>query len=603
MKKVTVKNVAEAQALIQQIVPATYTAENSSLALGAKAKDRIEWYNAENSSYCLTYKDGEPDYVNVFDADDEIIATITIDNNAEDTEEETAEVTPVQITILVQEGVAKELTKKLMANIATLSSIHTVFDDTYAVFDVVTKATVQIETSEETAMTFDEAYKKATDFFIVEDDGSNDDPEGNFLSNYDASIEEEDEDGDELIDEPEAKVEKIYYAKTYIGRESMRYSEKEFKSATAAYRYLKKKRCRYSSMTYWSHEITVWDGKKEETIYLAGETYENQEKATDPEIQALIDADDWESKINVEAAEAKHFLNYILEKYGLTLEELCNFLFYYYETNEIYFENAGARAATKALENWIKARKATVETEDYAVTPEAFEVAVQAEIENANTIQFDLQAANDLEEPADDEGEKIYRASTMIVNDYPISREKYFKTAAEAFKWLAKKAKHYAATTEWEQNITVWDSEADANRFGDNWSFAQDCTIYTNDSYGDGETTTNPDIQALIDERDTKEKATKAEEEKALAEEKARQEEYERAEATCAALSDEWSKTKKKLADLRRYRAQCKDANKKAAYDLKIAEFEEIFKPLNDKYQAAMDICLNFTARVYGCWF
>lgn len=129
MKKVTVKNVAEAQAMIQQIAPATYTAENSSLALGVKAKDRIEWYNAEKSSYCIQYKNGEADFINIFNEDDDIIATITIDNTVESTEEKAEEYTvKYRITVMIDgeedserrkvkfnsHGEARQFVKKIM---------------------------------------------------------------------------------------------------------------------------------------------------------------------------------------------------------------------------------------------------------------------------------------------------------------------------------------------------------------------------------------------------------------------------------------------------------------------------------------------------------
>lgn len=114
------------------------------------------------------------------------------------------ESTPAKMTVTVSGSNTKELAQKLMANIATLSSIYTVCDGTYQVFDVKTEATVQIEgTAEGTATTLDEAYKKATAFFVTEDDGSNDDEDEDILASYDAEIGGNDEDDDELIDEAE----------------------------------------------------------------------------------------------------------------------------------------------------------------------------------------------------------------------------------------------------------------------------------------------------------------------------------------------------------------------------------------------------------------
>lgn len=118
------------------------------------------------------------------------------------------ESTPAKMTVTVLGSSTKELMQKLMANIATLSSIYTAADDTYEVFDVNTKATVQIKGSEEeTATSLDEAYKKATAFFIVEDDGSNDDPDEDFLATIDTSIDDDNDEIQALLNTEKAEVE------------------------------------------------------------------------------------------------------------------------------------------------------------------------------------------------------------------------------------------------------------------------------------------------------------------------------------------------------------------------------------------------------------
>ena len=231
------------------------------------------------------------------------------------------------------------------------------------------------------------------------------------------------------------------------------------------------------------------------------------------------------------------------------------------------------------------------EPAEYAITPEAFEVAVQAEISNA-AFQFDLQAANDVEE--NEEPEKFFVAYVSRFDGWSYHRkgEKFFKNAADAFNYLQKK--HYK-NDNFELVVESWDSEEDYNKYTDCHSLAEEHIIYKN-SPDFGEETASAEIQKLIEERDAKAATDKIAEEKALAEEKARKEKLKQAATTCKALYDDWSKAKKRLVDLRRYREQCKDAAKKAAYDLKIAEFEKTFKPLDDEYNAAWDILIHSKA-------
>lgn len=135
----------------------------------------------------------------------------------------------------------------------------------------------------------------------------------------------------------------------------------------------------------------------------------------------------------------------------------------------------------KAVEN--AEEKAAVEVEEYAVSVDAQEVAIQAEIDAARALQFNLKEANNVSDE-----EKIYRATSLIVKDYgssPVTKD--FKTAAEAFKYLKEKEKRYAATTEWEHTIQVWDSAEDADKYEECFSIAEEHTIYKTDSYADEE--------------------------------------------------------------------------------------------------------------------
>ena len=255
--------------------------------------------------------------------------------------------------------------------------------------------------------------------------------------------------------------------------------------------------------------------------------------------------------------------------------------------------------------------KITLALKYYAVTPEAQEVAVQAEIDNAVAEanlapQMDLQAANDYwdyepvpvpeEEPTEEEPaeEKVFVAYVLRFDGWSYHRkgEEFFNNATDAFNYLAKKK---YKNDNWELVIEVWDSEEDYNKYTDCHSLAEEHIIYKNNP-DFGEETASAEIQKLIEERDAKAAADTVAEEKALAEEKARKEKLEQAKTTCKALYDDWAAQKKKLADLRRYRQQCKDANKKAAYDLKIAELEKAFKPLDDKHNAAWDILIHSKA-------
>ena len=123
---------------------------------------------------------------------------------------------------------------------------------------------------------------------------------------------------------------------------------------------------------------------------------------------------------------------------------------------------------------------------------------VAADIATAPAVdveELNLQAVNNVSDE-----EKIYRATSLIVNDYgaETAKTKDFKTAAEAFKYLKKKEKHYTATTEWAHTIKVWDSAEEADKYEDCFSIDEEHTIYRKSILVD-ETTTDPEIQALID--------------------------------------------------------------------------------------------------------
>lgn len=214
----------------------------------------------------------------------------------------------------------------------------------------------------------------------AEDDGSNDDAEEDFLATYDASI-DEDSETDELIDKPEEVKEMTYEVNTYIYKGgSSKNTVKDFKTAVEAYDYLQKKAKRYAGTTDWAHSIDIWDGKHYSNIYR--NDCNGNEQTTDAEIQALIDNRDFEIEVNINAREAKLLAEDIDGNYGLAGEELFDFLIYYYEKTGTYFENAGIHAR-KVLKDWLNAKETEKEISEYAVTPEAVEVAVQAEIENA----------------------------------------------------------------------------------------------------------------------------------------------------------------------------------------------------------------------------
>ena len=174
---------------------------------------------------------------------------------------------------------------------------------------------------------------------VAEDDGSNDDPDEDEVTTVETEIETDDED-DELIDEPEViEVEEkpeLYTATTYIigNGGAMRPYEKKFKTSVAAYNYLLKKRLKYAGITRWTHEITY----KGKVIYENGSDLRDGEVTTDSDIQKILDA---------EQAKMNHIL---------AIGEFNNYIAYW--------------------------------SCECAVTPEAMEIAVQTEIDNAATAMF-----------------------------------------------------------------------------------------------------------------------------------------------------------------------------------------------------------------------
>ena len=93
---------------------------------------------------------------------------------------------------------------------------------------------------------------------------------------------------------------KIYTAKTYIFRNgALRQSEKEFKTAVAAYRYLHKKMINYAGTTDATQTIEVYNGVTSTEIY-RNDTNGGEERTTNAEIQKLIDA--WNAEIDARIA-------------------------------------------------------------------------------------------------------------------------------------------------------------------------------------------------------------------------------------------------------------------------------------------------------------
>lgn len=417
----------------------------------------------------------EPEYGVIYETVEAVVQAEV--DNAEAEAERTAEAsafeievseesTPAKMTVTVSENNTKVLAQKLMANIATLSSIYTAADDTYEVFDVNTKATVQIEGSEEeTATSLDEAYKKATAFFIVEDDGSNDDPDEDFLLTLDTSV-DYDTETDELVDEPEPAVENV---PLYV-------DEVAFKTFGLS--------CKI-------------DRKGRVTYYIDGErkSKEDAEQIYNARYEVAVNST-IEKKIrrqlliikgcNEEFGIAKSQIEKI-EAQDVPIENMKYREYLYWQDTaeecaakkhaaEVQLDELQAKYPQVFAKTYIDFQATYFEPDEYAITPEAFEVAVQAEIDNA-AFQFDLQAANNAEKP-----EKIFTAMTLIYKrDAWFENTKDFKTAVEAYDYLQKKAKRYSAKTAWEHSIT--DSEG--------------TVIYENSSDGD-KWTDNDEIQALL---------------------------------------------------------------------------------------------------------
>ena len=210
----------------------------------------------------------------------------------------------------------------------------------------------------------------------------------------------------EEVDAAEPVEEKKYYAVSYTGYNSIRRSEKEFNSAIEAYKFLKKKIRKYSGSTYWRNQIGVQfleSGKlKFETIYENG--VEIEERTTNAEIQALIDA---------ENAEINHRI----------------------EINEI----------NNCLAYWAC---------ECAVTPEAMETAIQAEIDNAENAVKNTEYNYSVEIEIENAGEKIKRET------------KYAKTFEEAIsicKYTNDKFITYSITK--LDKILEWTAEVAGDKF------------------------------------------------------------------------------------------------------------------------------------------
>lgn len=498
MKKVTVKNVAEAQAMIQQIAPATYTAENSSLALGVKAKDRIEWYNAEKSSYCIQYKNGEADFINIFNEDDDIIATITIDNTVESTEEKAEEYTvKYRITVMIDgeedserrkvkfnsHGEARQFVKKIMTvsnfEAATIepkngfNSYHvykaeeasevTVANFTAEVENLVSKienskalgAHVTVKELEKELGKVREEYQKklvyTTLAMEIED----------FYKLYESTV------ANVKVDNEKAAVEVEEYAVSVDAQEVATQAEIDNAQATPA-------------------SDIVAEVKNEVDATLAHLTTEvHQLQKAIRNANALIPSiQNGEADGDIEALQA-------------TADAAQKRLF---ELNETQFELTLIIDLQDAIAESEYALHLTPRDKECIQESKEMVTAIYndyiSKVAAASLPQLDLQSAND----SDNSEEKIFVAYVNRDNGWNYDRKgtKIFNNATAAFNYLAKK--HYKGDN-WEFVIEVWDSEKDYNKFSGSPSFA-DHIIYSK-SPDFGEDTSNPEIQELINDLDT----------------------------------------------------------------------------------------------------
>ncbi|MBR6012204.1 MAG: hypothetical protein IK062_00300 [Selenomonadaceae bacterium] len=204
-----------------------------------------------------------------------------------------------------------------------------------------------------------------------------------------------------------AEVIKVYIANTYIFRGgSLHHSDKEFKTAIAAYKYLHKKMINYAGTTDATQTIEEYDGKTSTEIY-ENSTNGTEEKTTNAEIQTLIDK--WNAEIDARIT-AK-------------------------ETNALMIAYLG----------------------EYAVSVDAQEVAIDAEIENAekseeveevdtadNTEEveeIEAQATVDIENPKENIGTKFetkldegtFTTSLIVSKDNKKIIELYYIDGTRAF--------------------------------------------------------------------------------------------------------------------------------------------------------------------------
>ncbi len=322
------------------------------------------------------------------------------------------------------------------------------------------------------------------DMYLVmpEDDGSNDDDDEEFLSTLDTSVDydNDDDDDDELIDEPEPTSDNItevesaekwhYYGYDYHCIPYYLWSHKFIYGGEITI-------TSPEDLRFYSVDFQTRDNNKISVFFSLIAKVWQLEKAAN-----IADSKFWSRAESAITAKREELGGKLGNWRGMMLEDNFDA---YFKTKEAAFEYADfaieylttelAKVDAAILQHFtsqnIDAADAEEKAEDYAITPEAFEVAVQAEISNA-AFQFDLQAANDVEE-----------AMTLIYKrDAWFENTKDFKTAVEAYDYLQKKAKRYAAKTAWEHSIT--DSEG--------------TVIYENSSDGD-KWTDNAEIQAALD--------------------------------------------------------------------------------------------------------
>ena len=248
------------------------------------------------------------------------------------------------------------------------------------------------------------------DMYLVmpEDDGSNDDDDEEFLSTLDTSVDydNDDDDDDELIDEPEPTSDNItevesaekwhYYGYDYHCIPYYLWSHKFIYGGEITI-------TSPEDLRFYSVDFQTRDNNKISVFFSLIAKVWQLEKAAN-----IADSKFWSRAESAITAKREELGGKLGNWRGMMLEDNFDA---YFKTKEAAFEYADfaieylttelAKVDAAILQHFtsqnIDAADAEEKAEDYAITPEAFEVAVQAEISNA-AFQFDLQAANDVEE-------------------------------------------------------------------------------------------------------------------------------------------------------------------------------------------------------------